>query len=263
MKKMKFNQRKIAIFCVVLLVALSGVTIWRQRSASSDIASTPAKETSSKSEATKESAKPEGETKPAEEAKPEATSTYSYTAVSGSTYTGFAREAINAYATKNGLTLSAPATLSAEVALANNAGSPLLEVGQVVTISLADVKNALSEAGIVSNTTTSTGTKDTTSQDAKSSKSNYTTTAKAGDSYTLIARQAITNYLTTAGKTLSPAQRVAAESFLTKNAGTPQLVLGQNVTISNSDVEAAVTQASNLNQKQQTAWNAWAANVVF
>ena len=277
MEPQKFTQKRIAIVLVAVLVGLSGITIWRNHKQNQD---TDNKDVTAKVEQPKDhteikkepEVKPETETetKTKPEAEPETetkkapTSEYSYTAKLGDSFIGLSRQALTSYSKQTNTTLNSAQLLQAENTLATKAGFPLLDVGQTVAFTPAELKDAVALA-----TTTQVPTQDTkadTKQENQKSATAeaYSATAKAGQSYTIIARQAVTNYLEkNTGTTLTPAQRVAAETYITKAAGEPQLEIGQNVTITKAVIDSAITQASALTPQQQARWNNWARNVTF
>ncbi|MCA9327409.1 hypothetical protein KDA14_02670 [Candidatus Saccharibacteria bacterium] len=123
----------------------------------------------------------------------------------------------------------------------------------VATVSVAPAQKASAAA---SKTTTTTTTKTT-------AKDPYAYTAKSGDSYTVLARKAVQTYGIREKVKLSLAQIVAAETFLTSNAGFPELNEGQSVTFNKDDVKAAVKQAQGLSDSQKAAWQAYVPYVDF
>lgn len=88
----------------------------------------------------------------------------------------------------------------------------------------------------------------------------YTYTAKDGDSYTVLARQAVAAM---AGSNLSAAQRIAAETKLTQDAGAPDLAVGQLVVLDKSTVQAAIDWADSLAPDDEAAWQVYVDNVVL
>lgn len=202
---------------------------------------------------------------------------FTYTASAGSSYTLFAREAVSSVVANQQLQASTTQTLQAEVELTNNAGSPLLDIGQAVTISRADVIAALQHTGVKAATqNASTGSaaesresdkskenapaKNTQQTQTTTTSADYNATASPGDSYTFHARTAIAKYLQENKRTLSPEQRVAAESYVTVAAGSPSLELGQTVTITTKTIADAVSRASSLSTDEQAAWAQWATS---
>ena len=184
--------------------------------------------------------------------------TFAYTASAGSSYTLFAREAVSSVVANQQLQASTAQTLQAEVELANNAGSPLLDVGQAVAISRADVIAALQHAGVKIDTQKTQDSHGSNAQAAAAS-ADYSAAANPGDSYTLHARAAIAKYLQANKQALSPEQRAAAESYIVSAAGAPALEVGQTVVINSKTIADAVARASSLSASEQAAWSQWAA----
>ena len=183
--------------------------------------------------------------------------TFVYTTSAGSSYTLFAREAVSSVVTNQQLQASTAQTLQAEVELANNAGSPLLDVGQAVTISRADVIAALQHAGVKIDAQKTQDSHGSNPQAAAAS-ADYSAAANPGDSYTLHARAAIAKYLQANKQALSPEQRAAAESYIVSAAGAPALEIGQTVVINSKTIADAVTRASSLSASERAAWSQWA-----
>ena len=184
--------------------------------------------------------------------------TFAYTASAGSSYTLFAREAVSSVVANQQLQVSTAQTLQAEVELTNNAGSPLLDVGQAVTISRADVIAALQHAGVKIDAQKTQDSHGSNAQAAAAS-ADYSAAANPGDSYTLHARAAIAKYLQANKQALSPEQRAAAESYIVSAAGAPALEVGQTVVINSKTIADAVTRASSLSASEQATWSQWAA----
>lgn len=93
--------------------------------------------------------------------------------------------------------------------------------------------------------------------------SSYSYTAQAGDSYTKIARKAVQTYGWNNDTDLSLAEIVAAETFLTSDAGFPALDEGQSVVLSEDAVEAAVKKAQDLNDDAESRWERYVKFVDF
>lgn len=184
-----------------------------------------------------------------------------FTAEAGSSYTEFARDALTAYAEKQQLVLSDGALLNAEVALTNAAGAPELEIGQQVAIAISDIKAALQSAGITTTTVPQKNQPESTDPITRSSDTVHT--AVNGDSYTQLIRDQISRHLHNESLSLTPAQRVAAETFATQAAGTPYLAEGQTVTIPAVVVQQAVEQASQLDTTARTAWQPYADTIAW
>ena len=92
-------------------------------------------------------------------------------------------------------------------------------------------------------------------------KEAYTYTARAGDSYTAMARSSVALYMQAQKLTLSPAQRVAAETYLTQAVGAPLLDVAQSVTIAGESVKDAVEKAQSLSDDELAAWDIFADQV--
>lgn len=201
------------------------------------------------------------QTKPAEQPANTAASTekssetLTYTAQAGDSYTSFAREAVASVAAKQNVSLDSAQALQAEVELVNNAGSPLLDIGQTVAISRAAVETAIKN---VAPATAAQPAADANKSNAAPAKAeNYSAVASSGDSYTSHARTAVAKYLQNNKQTLSAEQTVAAESYIVVAAGSPLLDVGQTVTIDAATVSTAVTRASALSASEQAAWAEW------
>lgn len=178
------------------------------------------------------------------------TAAYSYTAAAGDSYTVFARDAIRQYVTQQNTAINAVQALDAEVSLANAAGSPLLEIGDVVTIAQADVATVL-------------GTKaDTATSDNKDDNA-YGATAVAGDNYTTLARTAVQTYAANHNLTLTSAQRVAAETQLAAAAGFPQVDVGQQIQFDTAALKNTIEAVRSLSAEQQAVWQVYVAGVAL
>lgn len=94
---------------------------------------------------------------------------------------------------------------------------------------------------------------------ASDSKDSLSFVAGSGESYTGLARRAIA----ASGDNLSSAERVAAETKLTQDAGVQSLVAGQEITLSKSAVDAAIKWAQNLSADQKAAWQPYADMVAW
>ena len=99
--------------------------------------------------------------------------------------------------------------------------------------------------------------KNTQQTQTATTSADYSATASPGDSYTFHARTAIAKYLQTNKQTLSPEQRIAAESYVTVAAGSPSLEIGQTVAITAKTIADAVSRASSLSTDEQAAWAQW------
>ena len=185
---------------------------------------------------------------------------YTYTAKAGDSYTGMVRQALASYAKAN--SVGDYDSLATEVALVNAAGSPLLEVGQKVSVKTTDVAAAIEKHQVKATEKAETSeAKETAASDSSSSNTSddYTYTARHGDSYTLLARTAISTHLGDEKQSLTDAQRIAAETSVVAAAGHPELATEQKVTISKAAVKEAVAAAAKLSAVQQAAWQPYVA----
>lgn len=87
----------------------------------------------------------------------------------------------------------------------------------------------------------------------------YNFTVGAGESYTTMARRAVASL---DGK-LSAAERVAAETKLTQDAGAELLNLGQDLELSKETVRGAIDWAKGLSDEQKAAWQPYADLVAW
>ena len=83
--------------------------------------------------------------------------------------------------------------------------------------------------------------------------SGYAYTAQPGDSYTLFARQAVSSYAAKQKLTLTADKALLAEVDLTNAAGSPELEVGQKVTIAAADVAKVVGQEKASAAKTDTS----------
>ena len=93
--------------------------------------------------------------------------------------------------------------------------------------------------------------------------SRYSYTAQPGDSYTKIARKAVQTYGYYENASLSLAEIIAAETFLTSDAGFPALEIGEKVSLSEDAVKAAVEKAQGLDDAAEALWERYVAGVDF
>ena len=200
---------------------------------------------------------------------PQATSTknaesYGYVAVAGSSYTEFARTAINTYAEANDMNPLSSQILNAEVALANAAGSPLLEIGQTVGIAQNAVAEVLRQEGVSKSTAAPVATPPATSEEktdvvSKETKgADYTVRAVVGDSYVSIARTAIAQYIQQLKMNMTGAQKVAAETMLAEGSEWPAVDINEQITITNEVLQTAVSSAAALDATAQSPWQQYA-----
>jgi hypothetical protein len=90
---------------------------------------------------------------------------------------------------------------------------------------------------------------------ASAASQDDTYTAKAGDSYTELARSSVIKYdQATDSLTLNAAQVTAAETWVTQEAGSPAINVGQTVTVSKTSVEKFAKQAAELSDAAKARW---------
>ena len=105
--------------------------------------------------------------------------------------------------------------------------------------------------------TTTTKTTTTTAKDP------YAYTARSGDSYSVLARKAVQTYGIREKVNLTQAQIIAAETFLTSEAGFPALNLSQSVTLDKTVVKAAIVKAQALSATSLALWQTYVKYVDF
>lgn len=103
----------------------------------------------------------------------------------------------------------------------------------------------------------------TTTKSATTKAKSYSYDAQPGDSYSKIARKAIQTYGIKNKINLSQAKVIAAETWLTQEAGSPQLDAGQHIDVVESKVKTVVDKATKLSKTQEAAWNVYTAGVNF
>lgn len=91
----------------------------------------------------------------------------------------------------------------------------------------------------------------------------YQYVAQTDDSYSVLARKAIQTYGIENKVNLSQAQIIAAETWLTQDAGSPILNEGQKVSIEKTTVKKFVEQAQKLSKEQQALWQPYTVGVNF
>lgn len=90
-------------------------------------------------------------------------------------------------------------------------------------------------------------------------EANYVYTAQPGDSYTELARASIIRYdLDTESIDLNAAQVTAAETWVTQDAGSPQIYVGQEVLVSKDSVQKYSEKAAGLSDEVKSKWQAYA-----
>lgn len=115
------------------------------------------------------------------------------------------------------------------------------------------------------NTNTQTSETNTPTQATQDKKDNasYTYVARNGDSFVLMARASIDRYAKSIHASMTPAQRVAAETLLMDRAGSPELDVEQRVTLSADDVKKAVERAQSLSDDELDGWSYFADQIDF
>lgn len=91
----------------------------------------------------------------------------------------------------------------------------------------------------------------------------YNYVAQPGDSYSLMARKATQTYGINNSVNLSGAQIIFVETNLTLLAGSPELNLGQNVEINESDVSEWVQKAQDLSEEEIAEWEVYVPGADF
>lgn len=137
MNFIKQHQRLIG--ALVVVAAVAGILILANSTAPK---TTDKNDTASAQKTAEEKKKAEA----AEKAKQEAAKNYDYTAVSGDSYTVLARRSVMDYAKANDIKLSNAQIVAAETNLTVAAKSPLLMIGEKVSLKNASVKSAVDAA---------------------------------------------------------------------------------------------------------------------
>lgn len=106
-------------------------------------------------------------------------------------------------------------------------------------------------------------TKTETTKDTKKVEPHYDFVAQPGDSYTLLARKAVQIYNKDNKIGLNNPKIIAAETYLTINAGSPDLIIGQQVEIKKATVKEWILKASKLSKADEALWNVYVAGVNF
>ncbi len=91
----------------------------------------------------------------------------------------------------------------------------------------------------------------------------YRYVAQPGDSYSKLARKAVQTYSIKNKVKLSNARVIAAETWLTQDAHSPLLNVGQSVSIKEAIVKSFVDKAVKLSAAQEALWNVYTAGVNF
>lgn len=104
----------------------------------------------------------------------------------------------------------------------------------------------------------SLGTSQSASAESETSN-DFVYTAKAGDSYTELARSSVIKFDQDSDEVeLNAAQVTAAETWVTQEAGSPQINLGSQVTVSRASVEKFAKQANGLDDSAKGRWQKYA-----
>lgn len=202
------------------------------------------------------------ESKKAEDTKvnEDTTKNFVYTAEPGDSYTALARSAVQKYATANKTSLSDDQLQQTAAVLAFKAGSPFLEIGQVVTIMQSDISVVLGTNTESTSPTNVVKAPPSTKEDKNVSVvAPFSFVAVSGDSYSLLARKAISDYAAGTKLDLTGAQRIAAETYIISDAGFPEIAVGQVVTFSKDSVKNAVDTATNLSATKLANWQPYVA----
>lgn len=139
--KIKTLDRKVVAFTIIAVLAFAGFAL-----ASPDSSAPAVDDTVVAQEETTEQG---AEQEPA--AEPEATeqdqpTAYEYVAQAGDSYSKIARKAVQTYGIVNDVSLSEAQIIYAETVLTRNAGAPLLNVGQTISMDEADVREVVESA---------------------------------------------------------------------------------------------------------------------
>ncbi len=179
---------------------------------------------------------------------------FTFTAQPGDSYTALARDAVRQYADTYGITVTPAQVSQAAAVLAVNAGSPRLDIGQVVTIEQSDIAVRLGVPVSSSSQAKEASPKSVEKDKATRTTKDFSFTAVSGDSYCLLARRAISEYAANAKLNLLPTQRIAAETTLTAAADFPQINVGQVVNYTAASIKDAVSASQMLSEAQLASW---------
>ncbi len=111
-------------------------------------------------------------------------------------------------------------------------------------------------------TTSEEATAETTAEEAPAIQS-YEYIAQPGDSYSLMARKAVQTSGFETSTNLTEAQIIYVEANLTALAGSPELNLGEKVSISKDLVKQWSEKAKELTNAQQAMWQVYADSADF
>ena len=90
--------------------------------------------------------------------------------------------------------------------------------------------------------------------DKKASTDSYHYVAQPGDSYSQMARKAVQTYGIKTDTNLSLAQILYAENGLTNEASSPELEVGEKVSLKKATVGAWIEKAKKLSAEQKALW---------
>lgn len=142
------KQNRVAVATVVVILAIIGV-IWLNQRQSDD---TKKQEEAKTSQEASEKKQAEDKAKQDKQKQAKATRDYHYTATAGDSYTVFARQSVQAYASANDVPLSKAQIIAAETMLTQKAHAPLLDIGDAVTMKHGNLKQAVQFAQKLSKT---------------------------------------------------------------------------------------------------------------
>jgi hypothetical protein len=91
----------------------------------------------------------------------------------------------------------------------------------------------------------------------------YKYVAQPGDSYSKIARKAVQTYVKKNKLKFSNAKVIAAETWLTQDAGSPSLNRGQSIEVKENTVKTFVDKAQKLTSAAEARWNVYTVGVNF
>ncbi len=265
---MSFSHRAQQVIAISLGIVLTGVilaTLIREYGPSDNAATNNGSNTAvvdedTKTQDNKDNSKepPKTDTEPESDKTNNTPKNFEFTAQPGSSYTALARDAVRQYAALNKISLSDAQVEKSAAKLAYDAGSPYLEIGQVVVINNSDVSAIVGVKVEPTPPTDNTVTPPVEDKQDKPIAKSYTFVAQAGDAYCLFARSAISDYAKSANLELSGAQRIAAETFIISDAGFPRLAIGQQVTFSQDTIKNAVDKAMSLSPAELANWHPYA-----
>lgn len=94
---------------------------------------------------------------------------------------------------------------------------------------------------------------------ASAAEGDFKYTAKSGDSYTELARSSVIKVdQESEDLSLNAAQVTAAETWVTQEAGSPAINVGEEVTVSRASVEKFAAQAGGLDDAAKNRWQRYA-----